>query len=173
MPCSLTQGYNLDCRDSFGGVKTIFIMEFENASTITAAAGVVTAITKLTGKKFFKYNLIAHTAEGDETYTSNRENGTNMNKQSVKFPINKMTVAVRNELLLLAKNRCLIVILDENGIAWLYGKDYGLMTTSINAKTGKGLADRNGYELTFEGEEKDLAYQVDATTLAALETAGT
>jgi hypothetical protein len=169
--CALTQNFNLDCRDSYGGVKTIHIIEFDNA-TPAITAGVTTGITKLTGKKFWKYNLIAHTAEGDETMTSSRENGTSSVKQSVKFPLNKLAVAVRNELLLIAKNRVLIVVEDENGVGWLYGKDYGLMTSSINAKTGKALADRNGYELTFEGEEKEFAVQVDATTLAALETVG-
>jgi len=173
MACALTMGINLDCRDSFGGVKNIYIMEFDNASAITQSAGVVTAITKLTSKKFFKYSLIAHTAEGDENLTSNRDNGTTTNKQMVKFPINKMTVAVRNELLLLVKNRVLVVVEDENGTGWLYGYGYGLMSTSISAKTGKALGDRNGYEISLEGEEKELAYSVDASTLAALITPGT
>lgn len=172
MACALTQGYNLDCRDSYGGVKEVYIMEFENASSITLTSGVVTTITKVTGKKFWKYNVIAHTAEGEEALTSSRENGTSSNKQSVKFPINKMTAAVRAELLLLAKNRLLVVVVDENGTGWLYGYGYGLMSTSIGAKTGKALADRNGYEIVLEGEEKDLAYSIDAATLAALTTAG-
>ena len=82
MACALTAGYNLDCRDSKGGVYTAYLMEFDNATTITAAAGVVTGITKVTGKLFRKYNLIAHTAEGEETFTGSRENGTTAFKQS-------------------------------------------------------------------------------------------
>jgi hypothetical protein len=172
MPCALTQSYNLDCRDSYGGVKVVFVMEFENALSTTQAAGVVTAITKATGKQFRKYNLIAHTAEGDEALAASRDNGTIQVTQTVKFPINKMTVAVRNELMLLAKNRLLFVIVDENGTGWLYGQGYGLMTDTIAAKTGVQLADRNGYELSFSGMEKELAYQVDAATLLTLETPG-
>jgi uncharacterized membrane protein YkoI len=42
--------------------------------------------------------------------------------------------------------------------------------TTASAKTGKVLADRNGYELTFEGDEKNLAYEVNAATLATLLT---
>lgn len=172
MACALTQAYNLDCRDSFGGVKEVYIMEHANASTITAAAGVVTGITKEATKLFYEYKLIAHTAEADENLTPSRENGTFSVVQSVKFPINKMTVAVRNELLLLAKNRLLIVIVDNNGIGWLYGKEFGMMLAPTSAKTGKVLGDRNGYELAFEGTEKELAMQVDAATLLTLETAG-
>ena len=102
-----------------------------------------------------------------------RENGTTECDQSVKFPINKMSVAVRNELMLLGKNRLLFVIVDENGLGWLYGKEYGLMGETFDAKTGVQLADRNGYELAFAGKEKELAFNVDAATLLTLETAGT
>jgi hypothetical protein len=171
MACALTQGYNQDCRDSYGGMKGVYVMELANATTITAAAGIVTAITKAATKVFFQYSLVAHTGEADESLAPSRENGTLSNTQSIKFPINKMTVAVRNELLLLAKNRLLMVVIDENGIGWLYGKENGMMLGATSAKTGKTLADRNGYELAFEGMEKELAYQVDAATLLTLTTA--
>lgn len=170
MACALTQGYNLDCRLNYGGVKEVYIIEFDNVSSITESAGVVTAITKVATKVFYKYNLIAHTGEGDEATTWNREMGTMTNKQTVKFPINKMTVAVRNELMLLGQNRLLFVIVDENGTNWLYGRDYGLMLVTSAAKTGRLLGDRNGYELVFEGDEKNLAYEVNDATLATLLT---
>jgi len=173
MPCALTQGYTLDCRDSAGGVSTVYVMAFDDASAITAAAGIVTAITKVATKKFFRYRLIAHTADGSQSMKMSRENGTIEVEQSVKFPINKMTVAVRNELMLLAANRLLFVIVDENGLGWLFGKDFGLMGETFDAKTGVQLADRNGFELTFTGKEKALAMNVDAATLLTLETAGT
>ena len=104
MSCALTQGYTLDCRLNYGGVAKVFIMEYDNATAITEASGVITAITKATSKLFREYKLIAHTAEADEAGTVNRENGTSMIKQSVKFPINKMTTSVRNEILLLARS---------------------------------------------------------------------
>ena len=170
MACSLTQSYLLDCRLNYGGMKEVYIIEFDNVTSFTQTAGVVTAITKASGKTFRKYQLIAHTGEGDEALTASREMGTLSNKQTIKFPINKMTVAVRNELFLLAQNRLIFIFVDENSTNWMYGSDYGLTLTTASAKTGKVLADRNGYELTFEGDEKNLAYEVDDTTLATLLT---
>ena len=171
MACVLTQGYNLDCRDSYGGVKEIYIAERATVSAITASAGVITAIDKAGSAVFFKYNLVAHTGEADQELTPSRENGTTMVKQTIKFPINKMTVAVRNELLLLAQNRLNIVVVDNNGVGWLYGEGNGMMLAPTTAKTGKALGDRNGFELTFESDEKTLAQQVDAATLLTLTTA--
>ena len=170
MACNLTQSYLLDCRLNYGGMKEVYIIEFDNVTSFTQTAGVVTAITKASGKTFRKYQLIAHTGEGDEALTASREMGTLSNKQTIKFPINKMTVAVRNELFLLAQNRLIFIFVDENSTNWMYGSDYGLTLTTASAKTGKVLADRNGYELTFEGDEKNLAYEVDDTTLATLLT---
>lgn len=170
MPCVLTQGFNLDCRFSFGGVKEIFVIEFENVSAITEVAGVITVITKVATKTFKKYNLIAHTAEADEAFAGNREMGTLSNKQTIKFPINKLTTAVRNELMLLAQNRLIFVYVDENGTGWMYGREYGLMLDTAALKTGKVLADRNGYELSFSGDEKNLSYEVNATALGTLTT---
>lgn len=170
MPCALTTGYNLDCRLNYGGVKEIYVIEFDNVTAVTETASVITGITKAATKTFKKYNLIAHTAESDEALTASREMGTLSNKQTIKFPINKMTTAVRNELFLLAQNRLMFVFVDENSTNWLYGRDYGLTLTTAAAKTGKVLADRNGYELVFEGDEKNLAYEVDDTTLATLTT---
>jgi hypothetical protein len=170
MPCVLTQGYNLDCRFNFGGVREIFVIEFENVTAITEAAGVISAITKAATKTFKKYNLIAHTAEADEALAASREMGTLTNKQTIKFPINKMTTAVRNELLLLAQNRLIFVFVDENGTGWMYGRDYGLMLDTSANKTGRLLADRNGYELAFSGDERNLAYEVNSTALGTLTT---
>ena len=172
MACALTQGYNLDCRDSNGGVKEVYIMEFEKASAITTVLGAVTVITKTATSLFRKYNLISHTAEGDETVTVSRENGTVIVKQVVKFPVNKMTTSVRNEILLLIQNRLLVVVVDQNGQGYLYGKDFGMVPNSIAAKTGKTLADRNGYEISLESDEKSLAPTLAQSVIDSLVVAG-
>jgi len=176
MACAYTQDYVRSCEDSYGGVNVVYLMEYDNLaagqSSIAVTAGVVTGITKATGKKFRKYELVAHTAEGNEDMAHSREMGTTEVKQSLKFPINKMTVAVRNELMIGRQIRHLIVFVDENGSGWLYGYDYGLTMSTVGAKTGVKLADRNGYEIAFEGEEKALALNVDSTTLGTLQTAG-
>ena len=51
MPCALTQGYVLDCKDSLGGITEVYFMAAQDVSTTTEASGVITAITKKAGKK--------------------------------------------------------------------------------------------------------------------------
>lgn len=171
MPCVLTQGYNLDCRDSFGGVKAIYFIERANVTVVTETAGTVTLITKVATKVFYKYNIEAYLGDGNETVTANRANSTVMVKQVVNFPINKMTVSVRNEILLLAQNRLLVVVEDNNGSAYLYGKEFGMMLTTTSAKTGVAGGDRNGYELSFESDEKALAPFLSSGVVTSLTVA--
>ena len=173
MPCALTQGLILDCRDSTGGLKIVKIAEFGAVSAITEASGIISAITKVTAKRFFAYTLVSQTGEAEESFVLNREAGTGFVKQTIKFPINKMTVAVRNELLILAQARLLISVEDTNGLPFLYGRENGLMLTTVSAKTGTKLGDRNGYELVFEGEERTLAPTITNAIYIALEAPGT
>ena len=173
MACALTQSYILDCQNFFGGVKTVYLIEFSNISAApTIVAGSVTVLPKVTAKFWRKYQIEAHTAEGDEAGAVTKEAGTRAVKQSIKFPINGMTASVNNEIELLAQNRLMIILEDNNGAFKLYGKDFGMRLNSYSAKTGAKLNDRSGYELAFEGEEKFIAPFVGDTVAAALETPG-
>jgi hypothetical protein len=166
--CILTQGFNLDCRDSFGGLKRVLFMEFDNVTAYTLSSGVISAITKASGKTFKQYKLILETGDAKTSGVHDRTQGTSVYKQTISFPINKMTTSVKNEIELLAKNRLLIIAEDQNGTYWLYGKDNGLMATTTESMSGVALADRNGYMLTFEGNEKGFEVEVQSSIIAGL-----
>lgn len=172
MACALTQGYVLDCRDSVGGVKSAYIIELDNISTIATASGVVTGITKVTGKRFWKYNLEHNTANAKNDYTGSRENGTLFHTQTISLILNKMQAAVRNEIKLMAQNKLAVVIVDKNGNGWLYGKENGLMLNAGGSDSGTAMGDRSGYTLTLNGEEKEECDNVSAACLLTLETPG-
>ena len=86
------------------------MIELENIASMALTGDKITTLTKVASKTFKKYNLVSMTGEAEDTYTSNKENGTSMVKQTVKFPINKMSTSVRNELKLLAQNRLVWVV---------------------------------------------------------------
>lgn len=173
MSCALTQGYTLDCRDSIGGAKSIHFIETANITAITPTAGVITAMTKATGKRFWKYVPARDTAHGKSTQTINVQNGTNYFMQEVSMSINKLQTNTRLELQKLAQNNVYAVVTDANGKHWLYGYQNGLDASAGESGTGAAPGDRNGYTLTFTGSEPEDAIEVDSATFAALETAGT
>jgi hypothetical protein len=179
MSCALTQGYNLDCREGIGGLKEVYIIEKENVASVTEASGVVSAITKATGKRFWKYSLVRETSNATETITGNEQNGTIFYDQTVQIVLNKRQASVRNEVLLLARNFLMIVGVENQvaagtteNRAFLYGRDQGLQLLTGTSETGVAWGDRNGYTLPFNGKEQQLAPEVAYAVLSTLETPG-
>ena len=170
MPCALTQDYSFGCDVGTGGTKECYIIELENISEVTESSGTLTAITKVTGKIFRKYQLVQETANFEETITANRQNGSVFYGQKGTIILNKQQVAVRNEILLLAKNNLCIVTKDNNNTYRLYGRQYGLRLGAGTASTGTAWGDRNGYSLEFSGNEPELAPFVQESVIATLQT---
>jgi hypothetical protein len=172
MACALTQGYTLDCRDSLGGITEVYFMAFQDVSSTTEASGVITALTKATGKKFYKYELTKGTSVLTENINSNVQNGTLYYTPELTIILNKLQANTRNEILLLAKNLLVAVAKDNNGKYWYLGKTRGIDLTAGSATSGTADADRSGYTLTFAGSEPSLAPEVNSAVASALTTAG-
>ena len=172
MPCALTQGYSLDCRDSLGGITEVYFIEKGNISAITVASGSVSALTKVAGKRFFKYELVPGTASLIENINANVQNGTVFYAQELSIVLNKLQTSTRNEILLLAQNNLVAVVKDNNDQTFLLGYLYGLNLTGGNGATGTAQGDRSGYTLTFSAQEKQLAPAVASGVFNALTTPG-
>ena len=170
--CALTSDYSFGCDVGIGGTKELYLIELENVTSVTESSGTLTAITKATGKVFRKYQLVLETANFGEDIAGNRQNGTLYYPQRGTIVINKQNVAVRNEILLLAKNRLIVVIKDNNLTYRLYGREFGMMLQTGTAETGTAWADRNGYTLNFTGNELELAPFVQESVIATLQTPG-
>jgi hypothetical protein len=168
MACALTQGYVLDCKDSLGGITEVYFMSKQDLSSYTAASGVVTAITKASGKKFYKYELVKETSSVTETINTSVENGTIFYQQELVTILNKLQVNSRNEILLLAKNLLVAIAKDNNGKYWIMGLTNGIDMTAGTGQTGTAYGDRSGYSLTFTGKEPELAYEVSGSIIAGL-----
>jgi|GraSoiStandDraft_46_1057282.scaffolds.fasta_scaffold30377_2 hypothetical protein len=168
--CALTQDYNITCEPGIGGNKFFWIIESENVTDVVESSGTVTAITRTPGKIFRKYQLALETANTDEKLNSNVQNGTMYFTQTASLVINKQQVSVRNEILIIARNSLMLIAEDNTGAYRLYGRNNGLRVTDGGAASGTAWADRNGYTLTFSGNEKELAPFIDPAVIETLQT---
>ena len=170
MSCSLTTGYALGCRDSVGGIKTIFVQTLNATGSVnTNGSGLVTGFTPSSvSGSWFEYDLTKATSSMTETLNASTENGTLFYTPEVTFTINKLQTSVRNELRLLARNRLLVIVLDNNGRYWLLGAANGLEASAGTAGTGTAFGDRSGYEMTLTGMEPDAMLNILAATFTAL-----
>jgi len=172
MPCAITAGYTIDCRDSVGGINAVYFAEFGNV-TMLDASGTITGITKVTGKRFYKFEVpTKSSATASSNPTGSTENGTLFFEQMVDLPINKRDATTRNIITTLAKNKVVVVTKDNDGVYRMYGKQYGMYLGASTGTTGAAAGDANGYVLKFEATEPEDFFVVSATVGAALETAG-
>jgi len=172
MSCALTSGYSLACKDSSGGIVEIYFIEKGNVTAISESSGTVTGLTKAAGKRFWKYELPKETGFLTETITGNTQNGVIFYSSELKLVINRLTVAVRNEIRLLAQNTLIVVVKDNNDAFWLIGRKNGVDLTSGSMATGTAFGDRSGFDLNFTGIEPDPMLAVNSTVANALQTAG-
>jgi len=168
MACALTQGYTLDCKDSLGGVKNIWIANFNNVSGVTASNGVISAISKANNGRFWLYQQYRDTAEAFEDIAGDPINGTVLYNQTVSLALRKMQASVRNEVKLLAAALTVMVVQDRNDKYWYYGETMGLDLNTGKIATGKAGPDKNGYDLTFTAGEPSPAQEVNSSVIATL-----
>jgi hypothetical protein len=179
MPCALTSGYVIDCREAVGGIEAVYIIEnsalydASGNSRVTEVSGTVTAMTKASGKKFWKFEVPRATASSSNNITSSNENGTVFYTHQVVFPINARSASVRNIIQTLAKNRVSIVCKEMDGTFRLFGKEFGLTLDTVESGSGTAAGDRNGSVLTFSSVEREDFLVVSPSVAANLEVVGT
>ena len=173
MACAIQDGYLITCRDSVGGIDAIYFADFSGI-TSADASGVVTGITKASGKRFYKFEIpTKSSANATSNPVGSIENGTLFYEQSLDFPVNKRDATTRNIVGTLAKNKVVAVTKDKDGSYRMYGKANGLYLGASTGQTGAAAGDANGYVLKFEGQEKEDFFIVTDALGLALETPGT
>ena len=172
MPCAIVSGYTIDCRDSVGGIDAVYFAEYGNVTPLDAS-GVITGMTKVAGKKFYKFEIpTKSSAVASSNPTGSIENGTLFFEQTLDFPVNKRDATTRNIITTLAKNKVVAVTLDKDGTFRLYGKGAGLYLAASTGTSGAAAGDAQGYMLKFEGSEKEDFFEVTNAIGLALTTAG-
>lgn len=161
MACDLTTGFQLGCRDNTGGVKRIYVANFDADTIYTDTAGVITAMTSSNTIELFQYDLQKNTAELTEAQEMTPENETVGYIPTINFVFNKLDTPKRNELLLLARTASVVIIEDRNGKYWIVGRDSGMDMTTSNRGTGVNITDRNGSTVTLVGAEAIPFQEID------------
>jgi len=168
MACTIIEGITLDCRQGAGGIKTLYLTEFANVSSITSSSGQVSAITMASGKKFWTVEVELEDAQLNEDATVSVENGTTFYAQTLTFSVYKMTAKNRNIVRLLTQNRLMVIAQDADDVYHLLGETRAMHLTASASTTGKAMGDKNGYNITLTGKEPLPANKVNSGVIAGL-----
>lgn len=164
MACELTAGFLLDCKDTIGGIKAIYLQQhadFYSGVTIDPNTEEVSALPE---EDVYKYMCPKHTGSFTEEVASSVENGTIFYTQTVTATFFKLSAARRKQLELVAKNRLVVFVQDNNDNIWMVGRMDGAEVTAMTTATGTAKGDLNGYTITFVAEEAHKAYRLESFT---------
>jgi len=155
MPCDISLGRAEQCKNSVGGLKAVYFINWGDATTVTysATAGQEDVITGLGGTPVgYKYELKG-TSTFEQTVTSSRENGTTFVDQKLSLSLAKLTIADNKQLKLLSYGRPQVIIEDNNGSFFMAGLTKGMDLVTATISNGAAMADMSGYKMEFQGME--------------------
>lgn len=164
MACELTAGFLLDCKDNIGGIKAIYLQKHSLFLTGVQLDISTEEVNSLPDENVYKYICPKHTGNFSEEVASSVENGTIFYTQTVAATFFKLSAARRKELELMAKNRLVVFVQDNNDNIWMIGKGDGAEVTAMTTVTGTAKGDLNGYTITFTAEEAHKAYRLESFT---------
>ena len=152
--CDLSLGRLEVCKDSVGGLKNVYFVNYGELGAITYDVTDSDVIDAVAGTpSAYKYEL-----KGASTFTQNinssRENGTTFFEQVLELTFKKLTVKDHKELKLMAYGRPNVIVEDNNGNFFLAGLEHGMDVTGGTIVTGGAMGDLSGYTLTLTGMEK-------------------
>ena len=153
MACDLSLGRLEVCKDSVGGLKNVYFVNYGDMGAITYDVTNTDVIDAIAGTPdAHKYDL-----KGDSTYeeaiNSDRNTGTTFFTQTLTLNLKKLSVKDHKELKLLIWGRTHVIVEDNNGNLFIAGLTRGMDVTGGSITTGAALGDMSGYSLTLEGEE--------------------
>jgi hypothetical protein len=163
MACNLSAGIQLGCRDNTGGLKTMWITDYTNVTSITSSTG--DTITAISGTgTFYEFQLIRTSSQLTETVNASLENGTVFYQGEVVTYFNKLGQDKRNILKTLAQSQQLAIVAEDNNGQYFYlGQTYGCFISAGTSVTGKALGDQNGYNMTFQYLEPNPMNQLSGS----------
>lgn len=164
MACNISFGRLEPCKDSVGGLKNIYISNFDaipyDAITFAGTDGEISAISGTPDA--YKYELRGNSTF-DQNIVSSRENGTTTYEQVLTLTLKKLTPKTHKELKLLVSGRPKVFVEDNNGNIFLAGAEFGMDVTAGTIVSGGAMGDLSGYTLTLNGMESAPAEFLDDT----------
>lgn len=158
-------GITQDCTPSLGGIKTVYLTQYDNVEGVTEEEGKITAITMKASSKFYKYEFRKNTGSLTSTLTVDETAGTNYVANELSLVFTKMETAKRLEIAALSIGHCVAVVEDSNGLYWYLGKDDYVAATAGTGVTGTAKGDQNAYTITLATDSETYPFELADTAI--------
>ena len=122
------------------------------------------------GSLFYQFQFNRNTSSFEETIQTNIENGTTFFEQRIMLMLARRDKVKREAIVDLSdsQKRLACIILDNNGLYWVFGIQDGIVLQELAGGSGTAKTDANNYQLTFVGQESEQAYEISSTLVNSL-----
>ena len=159
--CILTlSGIARDCRDNSGGIKEVYIIDYNSVNKVSISADIITGITVDSGTTFHTYTFRKQTGTLTTTINADEVAGTLNYSSELNMKFSKLETAKRLEVVSLAMGETAVIVRDSNDRFWYLGKDYPVTLSAGSIATGTNLADFAGYDVTLSDISTNAPFEV-------------
>jgi hypothetical protein len=168
MACeNLSLGRLKPCKDTVGGIKNIYFVDYGDFDGIVYNATDTDVIDDLAAS-FNAYKYEVHFSSSfTQNIQSSMENGTTAFEQVLEVTLPKLTKEDHKELKLVSFGHPHVIVEDQNGNFFVAGLLNGMSVTGGTIVTGLNMGDLSGYTLTLTGMEKVPANFLDTNIVDA------
>lgn len=163
MACLITiAGITLDCESSLGGIKQVWITQYDNVKSVTVddETNQISAITLESDAKWYNYQFRKGTGSLTSTLNVDETAGTNYVSNELALVFTKMETKKRIEIAALSIGQLVVVVEDSNGKYWFLGKDDYVSASAGTGVTGTAKGDQNAYTLTLATDSESYPYEL-------------
>lgn len=161
-------GIPLDCTNSLGGIKTVYIANYSDVSGVTVSGDVITEIVMSGSAKFYPYQFRKQTGSMTSTLNVDETAGINYVSTELSLVFTKMETAKRIEMAALSIGQLVVIVEDSNGKYWYLGYDDYVSAVSGSGNSGQNKGDSNNYSITLKDESDTFPYEVKADIIKDL-----
>lgn len=174
MACLITiAGITLDCESSLGGIKQVWITQYDNVKSVTVddETNQISAITLEADAKWYNYQFRKGTGSLTSTLNVDETAGTNYVSNELALVFTKMETKKRIEIAALSIGQLVVVVEDSNGKYWFLGKDDYVSASAGTGVTGTAKGDQNAYTLTLATDSESYPYELSAEAIQSVVSA--
>ena len=160
MSCDLSQGRQRPCKDSVGGLKAVYFINYGETNydvVMNTTSGTEDNIASIGAVgAAYRYDLKGN-SNLEQTVVSSTDTGGTFFEQVLTLVLPKLTAKDHKQIKLLSFGRPHVIIKDNNDNYFLAGLEHGMDVTGGTVSSGSAMGDLSGYTLTLTGTERTPA----------------
>lgn len=167
MACGTLKDLVMDkCLGNIGGIKRVWLREYDANATFEVTSGDTPTITGITfsdtGSTWHEFELKKNSASAESAYQVG-DGGSVFCQTTLAMTFNRQDAAKRMAIQSLALNEVFAIYEDANGSRWFLGKDNPVTLSEGGGSTGTQKTDLNSYNVSLVDDSMELPYPISDT----------